>query len=207
VTRLADALGSVRFGADWIGLNFHLGSLRRVDRSVAAKIIAALPAQAQAVGVFVDRPPAEVAELASRIGLRIVQLHGREPPEDLLALHHLFIIRAYRIGDRAAVDRMTADLEECRSVGRLPDAVLLDTYVPGQAGGTGQSIDANLLLNLPPLPPVILAGGLTPENVTDRIALVHPWMVDVASGVESAPGCKDPARIEAFLRAVRGEPW
>ena len=90
--------------------------------------------------------------------------------------------------------------------GRLPDAVLLDAYVPGQAGGTGQTIDAKLLAALPPLPPVILAGGLTPENVAARIALVRPWMVDVASGVESAPGCKDPARVDAFLRAVRGDP-
>ena len=99
---------------------------------------------------------------------------------------------------------MVADLDDCRALGRLPDAVLLDAYVPGQAGGTGQTIDAKLLAALPPLPPVILAGGLTPENVAARIALVRPWMVDVASGVESAPGCKDPARVAAFLRAVRG---
>jgi phosphoribosylanthranilate isomerase len=171
---------------------------------VAAKIVAALPDPAEAVGVFVDRPPSEVAGLASRIGLRIVQLHGREPPEDLLVLRHLFIVRAYRIGDAAAVARMAADLEECRALGRLPDAVLLDAHVPGEMGGTGQTIDAKLLAALPPLPPVILAGGLTPENVAARIALVRPWMVDVASGVESAPGCKDPARVDAFIRAVRG---
>jgi phosphoribosylanthranilate isomerase len=170
---------------------------------VAAKIVATLPSSAQAVGVFVDRPPAEVARLASEIGLRIVQLHGREPPEDLLVLSDLFIIRAYRIGDSSAVARMVTDLDVCRAVGRLPDAVLLDAHVPGQAGGTGQTIDAKLLAALPPLPSLILAGGLTPENVASRIALVRPWMVDVASGVESAPGCKDPARVAAFLRAVR----
>jgi phosphoribosylanthranilate isomerase len=185
-------------------LNFHPGSLRRVDRSVAAEIVAGLPSPAEAVGVFVDRPPSEVAGVASRIGLRIVQLHGREPAEDLLVLRHLFIVRAYRIGDPSDVARMVADLAECRRLGRAPDAVLLDAFVPGQAGGTGQTIDTQLLAALPPLPPVILAGGLTPENVAARIALVRPWMVDVASGVESAPGCKDPARVAAFLRAVRG---
>jgi phosphoribosylanthranilate isomerase len=203
LTRLADAQECARAGADWIGLNFHPGSLRRVDRSVAAKIVAALPRSAEAVGVFVDRPPAEVGRLASEIGLRIVQLHGQEPPEDLLVLGHLFIIRAYRIEDASAVARMVTDLDVCRAVGRLPDAVLLDAHVPGQAGGTGQTIDAKLLAALPPLPSLILAGGLTPENVASRIALVRPWMVDIASGVESAPGCKDPARVAAFLRAVR----
>ncbi len=203
LTRVADALDCARAGADWIGLNFHPGSVRRVDQSVAAAIVAALPAGVEAVGVFVDRPPGEVAEVAEQLGLRIVQLHGREPPEDLLPLRHLFIVRAYRLGDAAAIARMSADLDECRALGRVPDAVLVDADVPGQAGGTGRPIAALLLAALPPLPRLILAGGLTANNVAERIAQVRPWMVDVASGVESAPGCKDPGRVAAFLAAAR----
>jgi phosphoribosylanthranilate isomerase len=145
-----------------------------------------------------------VADTAAELGLRIVQLHGEEPPDDLPALGHLYVVRAYRLGDAAAVARMRADLEACRALGRLPDAVLVDAHVPGQAGGTGQAIATDVLVALPPLPRLILAGGLTPQNVAERISLVSPWMVDVASGVENAPGCKDPARVAAFVRAVRG---
>jgi phosphoribosylanthranilate isomerase len=205
ITRVADAQHCAASGVDWIGLNFHPGSVRRVDFQAAAAIKAALPSGVEAVGVFVDRPPAEVAETAGQLGLSIVQLHGHEPPEDLLALGHLFVVRAYRLGDAAAVARMKADLDACRALGRLPDAVLIDAYVPGQEGGTGQTITADVLAALPPLPRLILAGGLTPENVAARVARVQPWMVDVASGVESAPGCKDPARVAAFVRTVRGQ--
>jgi phosphoribosylanthranilate isomerase len=83
--------------------------------------------------------------------------------------------------------------------------VLVDAHVPGQEGGTGQSITGDVLAALPPLPRLILAGGLTPHNVAERVARVRPWMVDVASGVENTPGCKDPARVAAFVRAVRGQ--
>jgi phosphoribosylanthranilate isomerase len=201
----ADAVACAAAGADWIGLNFHPASPRSVDRRLAAEIIAALPAGVAAVGLFVDRPAAEVADVAERLGLRVVQLHGQEEPEDLVALNHLFLVRAFRLGDAAAVARMSAYLEACRALGRLPEAVLVDAFVAGQAGGTGKEIVDEVLDFLPSLrlPRLILAGGLTPENVGARIARVHPWMVDVASGVESAPGRKDPARVAAFVRAVR----
>jgi phosphoribosylanthranilate isomerase len=201
---VSDALACAKAGADWIGLNFHPASPRRVDPAAAAEIVAALAAPVEGVGLFVDRPPREVAEIAGRVGLRIVQLHGQEPPEDLLALPHLSIIRAFRLGDLEAVARMSSYLERCRELGRVPDAVLIDAYVPGRSGGTGQAIGADVLDALPPLSRLILAGGLTPENVAERIARVRPWMVDVASGVESAPGRKDPARVAAFLGAARG---
>jgi len=201
---VADALACASAGADWIGLNFHPGSPRRVDPGLAAEIIASLPPSTEAVGLFVDRPPGEVAGLADRLGLRIVQLHGREPPEDLPALGRLRIIRSYRLGDADDVARMNADLVRSEALGRRPDAVLVDAFVPGQAGGTGREVAAEVLAILPPLPRLILAGGLTPENVADRVARVRPWMVDVASGVESAPGRKDPVRVVAFLKAARG---
>jgi phosphoribosylanthranilate isomerase len=205
LTRPEEAVSCARLGADWIGLNFHPGSPRRVDPGSAAEIVAALPAETEAVGLFVDRPPREVADLADRLKLRIVQLHGQEPPEDLLALSSLTIVRAFRLGDAGSIAAMMAYLHRCEVLGRAPDAVLVDAYVAGRPGGTGQAIATDLLDQLPPLPRLILAGGLTPENVAGRLRLirVRPWMVDVASGVESSPGRKDPERVSAFIRAAR----
>ena len=200
---MTDARACAAAGADWIGLNFHPGSARRIDLALATEIIASLPPPARAVGLFVDRPPLEVAQVADHLGLRIVQLHGEEPPEDLAVLAHLFIIRAFRLGDAESVARMSAYLRRCEELGRAPDAVLVDAYVPGQAGGTGQGIAADALDALPPLPHLILAGGLAPDNVAERAARVRPWMVDVASGVESAPGRKDLERVATFIHAAR----
>ena len=205
LTSVGDALACVSGGADWIGLNFHPGSSRRIEPSLASEIVAALPPSAHAVGLFVDRPPDEVASLADRIGLKTVQLHGDEPPTDLVALGHLRIIRAFRLGDTEAVACMLRYLSRSQELGRPPDAVLVDAHVAGQPGGTGHAIASELLRVLPPLPNLILAGGLTPENVAGRIGQVRPWMVDVASGVESSPGRKDPGRVAAFVRAARGE--
>jgi phosphoribosylanthranilate isomerase len=203
LTRVADAIVCASAGVDWIGLNFHPASPRRVDPAVATEIIAALPDSCSAVGIFVDRPPAEVETTATQLGLRIVQLHGNEPPEDLRALAPFQIVRAFRIRDNVAVARITAYLRRSAELGRSPDAVLVDSFAPGLEGGTGQSIAPDLLDRLPPLPRLILAGGLTPENVAERVARVRPWMVDVASGVESSPGRKLADRVAAFVRAAR----
>jgi phosphoribosylanthranilate isomerase len=202
LTSVEDAVACAELGADWIGLNFHPHSPRRVSPGVAAEIVAAVPHPAVPVGVFVDRPAFEVAELADRLGLGIVQLHGREPPEDLLNLSRFRIVRAFRIGRPTDWESVAGYLARAEALGRRPDEVLIDAYVPGQAGGTGCSIAEDLLDRRPPLPHLILAGGLTPRNVAERIARVRPWMVDVASGVESAPGRKDRAAVAAFLRAA-----
>ncbi len=152
LTRVDDAVACAAAGADWIGLNFHPGSTRRIAPSLAAEIIAALPASAEAVGLFVDRPPGEVAAQAGRLGLRVVQLHGHEPAEDLVALGHLTIVRAFRLGDAGAVARMVAYLRRAEELGRMPDAVLVDAFVPGRPGGTGHAIAPDLLAMLPPCP-------------------------------------------------------
>jgi phosphoribosylanthranilate isomerase len=194
---------------DWIGLNFHPRSPRGIDPATAAEILAGLPPSVAAVGLFVDRPAGEVAEVARRLGLRIIQLHGDEPPGDLRVLHEFFVVRAFRLADAASVARMASYLDDCRALGRLPDAVLVDAFVSGQAGGTGRAIAPEALQALTSLsrslPPLILAGGLTPENLSVRLGHlgVRPWMVDVASGVELAPGRKDPARVAAFVHALR----
>jgi phosphoribosylanthranilate isomerase len=203
LTCVEDALACAEMGADWIGLNFHRPSLRYVDPDVAAAIVAALPRRMTAVGVFVDRPPAEVAELADRLGLDTVQLHGQEPPEDLAALGRFRVVRAFRLHPAGGWAIISAYLARAEALGHPPHAVLVDAYVSGLVGGTGATIDPSLLDARPALPRLILAGGLKPDNVAERIDRVRPWMVDVASGVEAVPGRKDPASVAAFIRAVR----
>jgi phosphoribosylanthranilate isomerase len=203
VTRVDDALACAAVGVEWIGLNFYPNSPRCIRPEEAAAIIGALPCSVTAVGVFVDRPAGEVADLADQLGLTVVQLHGQEPPEDLLVLSHLQIIRAFRLKSARDWSGVDEYLARALATGRLPDAVLIDAYVAGQSGGTGAIVAPDVLDCMPPLPRLILAGGLTPENVAAKVALVQPWMVDVASGVESAPGQKDPAKVAAFVKAAR----
>ena len=97
-------------------------------------------------------------------------------------------------------------LDQCQVVGRLPDAVLVDAFVPGQAGGTATLVSDEILAQVPRFQRLIIAGGLTPDNVASRVGRARPWMVDVASGVESSPGRKDPVKVAAFIRAARGTP-
>ncbi len=203
LTTVADALATAAAGADWIGLNFHPPSPRFVPLDEAAAIVAALPEGVEPVGLFVDRPPAEVVEVAARFGLHTIQLHGSEPPEQVAALHPLRVVRAFRLGDSRGVAAMLVYLGRCQSLGFPPFAILVDAYVAGLPGGTGHSIPVDVLSELPPLPRLILAGGLTPENVGERVARARPWMVDVAGGVESAPGRKDAGRVAAFVRSAK----
>lgn len=162
-----------------------------------------LPPSVAPVGLFVNRPAAEVADRADELGIKIVQLHGQEPPEDLVKLNHLQLIRAFRLCRASDWTNVVAYLARAKSAGRVPDAVLIDAFVEGQMGGTGATVDVDVLDCMPPLPGPILAGGLTPENVAAMVARVRPWMVDVASGVEFAPGRKDRAKVTAFVKAAR----
>jgi phosphoribosylanthranilate isomerase len=209
LTEVANALACAEAGAEWIGLNFHPSSPRSISVDRGAEIAFELmrKTQACAVGLFVDRPWEEVAEIATEAGLGTIQLHGEEPPEYLLHLQRykspLKAIRAFRLSDTASVDRMISYLDRADQLGCPPGYLLVDAHVPGQPGGTGQSIGFDVLAHLPSHPRLILAGGLTPENVAERVALVRPWMVDVASGVESSPGVKDPVRVAAFVAAAK----
>ncbi len=206
LTRVDEAVACVQAGADLIGLNFHSGSARFVDLARAREIIAAIARPAQAVGLFVNRPADEVARIADQLGLVHVQLHGDEPPDDLRVLDRFSIIRAFRLGSVADIGAMNEYLERARAAGRSPDAVLVDAHVPGRVGGTATLVAEDVLAKIPPLPHLILAGGLTPENVAERVARARPWMVDVASGVESSPGRKDAVMVAAFIQAVRRMP-
>ena len=203
LTCVDEAVACAELGAHWIGVNFHPASPRCVTPEQAATIVAALPASVSAVGVFVDRPAAEIADIVARAGIKIIQLHGQEREEDLVALRSFEIVRAFRLDRAAAWARVIDYVARAGALGRRPDAVLIDAYVPGQPGGTGSLVADEVIDSIPPLPRLILAGGLTAENVGERVARARPWMVDVASGVESTPGRKDRTRVAAFIRAVR----
>jgi phosphoribosylanthranilate isomerase len=193
------ALAAARAGADLIGLVFA-PSPRQVTPAQAQKIVAALKkdnVRVEAVGVFVDTPADEVNRIALSCRLDRVQLSGDEDRDYCRKIDRP-IIKAVRPG--------TPPGEEMARGARLLDnkehVILLDTAVPGRYGGTGKTFDWRLALPIARRFPVIIAGGLTPENVAEAIWAVHPWGVDVSSGVETG-GVKDMVKIEKFIKAVR----
>jgi len=203
LTRVDEAVACGELGVNWIGLNFCPASSRFVEPAQAAAIVASLPPSVSPVGVFVDCPVAEVSEIASTAGIEIVQLHGQESPEVIGALRPLRVVKAFRLESSGAWARVVDYLAQAAMLGCPPEAVLIDAYVAGIPGGAGQTINDDCLEGRPPLHHLILAGGLTPDNVGERIRRVRPWMVDVATGVECAPGCKDLNQVAAFVRAVK----
>ena len=194
ITNPSDARLAARVGADALGFNFIESSPRFVTRERARAIVASLPPFVTPVGVFADHDPDAVRDLCAFCEIQTVQLHGNEPPEYLSRLPHLRRIKAFRI--RAPRDLQRLARYTC-------DAFLLDAYVPGRLGGTGQAFDWSWVREADLDGLIILSGGLTPENVAEAIRTVRPYAVDVASGVESEPGKKDRARLAAFLAAVR----
>ncbi len=140
---------------------------------------------------------------ARAVGLDLVQLHGDEPPEYLAAMAGLRVVKAFRLKDAESVNAIGDYLGAAEALGHPPYAILVDAHVPGTRGGTGVAIAEDLLGLIPAHPRLVLAGGLTPENVAERIERVGAWMVDVASGVESEPGRKCPERVAAFAAAAR----
>jgi len=208
ITNVDDALAVARAGADAVGLNFYPKSKRCVDAETAGRIVASLPREIVKVGLFVNANVEDVARRFDELGLDLIQLHGDEPPGYLAQLGGRPVIRAFRLGPDG-LDPLGRYLADCRQLGCTPRLVLIDALVPGQYGGTGQLADWQLLATYRegpgtgPTPPLVLAGGLTPGNVTEAIATVRPAAVDTASGVESSPGRKDRAAVEAFVRAAR----
>ena len=202
VTTPADAHEAARLGADAVGLNFYEGSPRRIDPAAVEQVLRELPPFVEAVGVFVNRPVCEIiAHLGPWRRLRTIQWHGEncEPGDG----HPYRLIPAFPVRDAASLAAVTRHLDACRAVGPLPAAVLLDGHAPGQHGGTGRIAPWELIAAYRPGVPVILAGGLTPENVAEAVRMVRPYAVDVASGVESAPGRKDAEKMRRFIAAAR----
>lgn len=206
ITNVDDAGVVAAAGVDAVGLNFFPKSRRFVDPHAARHIAAALPAGVTKVGVFVNHTASEIEDAIEQVGLDCVQLHGDEEPKLLGQLpKRVRIVRAHRCG-RNGLATLATFLDDCRSVGRLPDAVLVDADAGPAFGGTGQVADWRLIAQQRPVLvglPLILAGGLTPDNVAAAITMVRPDGVDVASGVESRPGRKDAALVARFIAAAR----
>ncbi|KTB61366.1 phosphoribosylanthranilate isomerase [Pseudomonas syringae] len=195
ITRIEDALAAVEAGADAIGLVFYPKSPRAVTIQQARAIIAALPPFITTVGLFVNASRCELNETLEAVALDLLQFHGDETPEECDGYHRPYI-KALRVkaGDDIA--------QTCRAY-RNARGVLLDTYVEGVPGGTGETFDWALIPDDLDKP-VILAGGLTSANVAQAIAQVRPYAVDVSGGVEKSKGIKDREKILAFMSAVQG---
>jgi len=192
ITNLDDALAAVEAGAHALGFVFAPSSARRVDEETAARIISRLPPLVTRVGVFVDAPVARVKEVIALCNLDLVQLHGEESPDYCQELAGR-AVKVFRVRDEGVLSQLW--------LYRVP-AYLLDAYVPGVPGGTGHTFDWEIAVKAKEFGPVILSGGLNPDNVRQAIEKVRPYGVDVSSGVESAPRKKDPAKLKAFIRAV-----
>jgi phosphoribosylanthranilate isomerase len=195
ITSRADAEAAVEAGAAALGFVFWPKSPRYVDPHRAREIVAALPAFVVPVGVFVNQPSAHVRGVAALVSLGAVQLHG---DEDVLYATGLDqpVIKAISIDDGADPDRI--DIWPRRTT------LLLDVHDPVHRGGTGRTIDWAAAASVAARRRTMLAGGLTPDNVTAAVAQVRPFGIDVSSGVERAPGIKDPARLRALFEALNG---
>jgi phosphoribosylanthranilate isomerase len=199
ITTPTDGERAAAAGAWAIGLVLWPKSPRHCDPDAAVEIAAALKRRTEIVGVFINPTLDEVARAADAIGLTILQLHGDEGPAfcaEAARRTGCKVIKAARIRGRA-------DLQALSSF--HTDYHLLDSYTEGVRGGTGHAFEWELARDHRGPTPVILSGGLTPENVAEAIAVVRPFAVDVASGVERSPGRKDPRKLEAFAAAVHGE--
>ncbi len=197
------------FGPDAVGLNFYPASPRFVELDTAKQIAKALPESVAVAGVFVNVPLCEIAAVAYQARLDFAQLHGDEPPEFLAdiqdSLPDVKLIRAWRMGPEGLAE-LADYLDRCRELGVELSACLLDARVEGVYGGSGKTVAWDVLARDYPFadwPPLILAGGLTPGNVRPAIAAVHPWGVDVASGVETSPPRKDPDLVREFILKAR----
>ena len=194
ITNVRDARAAVRLGADALGFNFYRHSPRCVARERARAIMASLPPFITGVGVFVNESADVILETCEAAGLHVVQLHGDETPTFVDSLRRIARIKAFRIRD----ERDLKSLPRYRA-----EAYLLDAYTPDRRGGTGATFNWEIARAAQPYGPIILAGGLTPDNVADAVRQVKPFAVDVASGVESSPGAKDRGLMEAFIRNAK----
>ena len=196
LTDPTDAAAAVRAGADALGVIFAGHGPRHLTLAAAERVFAEVPPLVARVGVFVDAPEPLVAQAVARLNLTAVQFHGTETPERCAA-SPVPVLKAFRVTDPAALAEEAAPYEGAVA------ALLLDTYVEGTSGGTGQPFAWERFRDaIPRFAPVIVAGGLDPVNVGAAIGALRPFAVDVSSGVEEMAGCKDAHRMEAFVAAV-----
>lgn len=194
ITEQCDVLAIVEQGVDALGFIFVKESPRYILPEMARKIIKKLPPFVDAVGVFMNENPVEVNDIAQYCGLSLVQLHGSEPPEYCETIV-CPVIKAFRV--------RAAEPVSCMPYAGIVKGFLFDTYAKGVAGGTGETFDWQLIENIEVPAESILAGGLSPDNIASAISAVHPYAVDVNSGVESAPGKKDIEKIARLVAEVK----
>ena len=196
ITNAADALAAIDAGANLLGFNFYEKSPRYISEAEAAKIRPQLPKKVEAVGIFVNTPPEEVAERCKSLKLNAAQLHGDETPEIVAEVARTGpVIKAFRVEPEFQIESLDA----------YPGAFafLFDAAHTGQYGGTGHSTDWDLAQHAAIGHRIILAGGLKVENVAAAVRIVRPYAVDVASGIESKPGKKDHGLLREFIQEVR----
>jgi phosphoribosylanthranilate isomerase len=224
IKTLTDALAAIDAGADYLGFNFYPKSVRFIEKETCAEITSVLKKeypQIKLVGVFVNSPVEEVKVILETCSLDLAQLHGDETPEMVTAFNgkafkaiRLHLRRtafvAVQVSASISVDESVYPFLKSVDPIRYPfqksalsPALLVDAAVKGVYGGSGVTADWSAAAELAKKYPLLLAGGLTPENVADAVRQVKPWGVDVASGVESAPGEKDAAKMSAFVKAVK----
>jgi phosphoribosylanthranilate isomerase len=197
IKTLKDALAAIEAGVDYLGFNFYPKSVRFIEKEMCAEITSVLKLehpQIKLVGVFVNLPVDEVKNILETCHLDLAQLHGDETPEMLES----FSGKAFK-AIRLSADGITDE----RMIADNAPALLVDAAVKGIYGGSGVTADWSAAAELAKKYPLLLAGGLNPENVADAVRQVKPWGVDVASGVESAPGEKDTVKMSAFVNTVR----
>jgi phosphoribosylanthranilate isomerase len=195
ITEFEDARDAALLGAHAIGLNFYPNSPRYIDPARAAKIIEKLPPFVTIVGVFVNHPdPQNLEDFALSLGLHAVQLHGNETPDYCSMIQRVKVIKTFRVDSNFRVDTL-------RSHGS--GTFLLDACSPDQFGGTGKPFNWELVFGANAFGSIIIAGGLNSENVSQVVSTLHPFGVDVASGVESKPGKKDYEKMRRFIEGVQ----
>jgi len=195
ITNLEDALIACKLGADVLGFIFSPKSQRQIAPDRAEQIISKIPPFIKSVGVFVNQSTEDIKKLQKRCGFDVIQLHGNESPTFCNSFKQK-VIKAIHIEDKSDLFKMTE---------YKVSAFVLDTKVKGMFGGTGKTFDWQLAIEAKKLGPVILSGGLTPENVAEAIGKVEPYAVDVATGVEVQPGIKDPDKLQAFIESAKGQ--
>ena len=200
ITNKEDAVLAASMGADFLGFNFYDGSPRKVSEKNCKEIITSLPPFVSCVGLFVNTDIKAAAKISKKCGFKLVQLHGDETPEyckELKSLANLPLIKAFRVKDVSVLGIIEQYKDAC-------DYILLDAFVDGEPGGTGEVFNWDIAVKAKDFgKPVFLAGGLTPENAAEAIKIVKPFAVDTASGVERLQRRKDYDKLKAFMTASR----
>ena len=194
ITRQADAALAVQLGADALGFVFHPKSPRYIAPALAGEIIAGLPPFVTSVGLVVDHSQDDVEEIVSQTKIDLIQFHGDESPE--------FCAQSSRPYIKAVRVKQTTDIQVVCDNYRFARGLLLDAYVAGVPGGSGERFDWSKVPTDTAMP-IIMAGGLNPENVTEAIERYRPWGVDVSSGIEATPGIKEAAKMKNFIAMVK----